>query len=216
MAAKSLIISVLVFLSLILSNSVYLFASDTDKESDWVLVNEEKGIKVFERWIAVDKKTKVRERSGKMILHCTPEQVMNIITDANKTNVWMSYVESCEVLKKSSQNEWFVYTLLDAPWPFGRQDMVSRYVVTSDCQTNTTKLTIYRQLNMIPEKKGIERLDTFNAEWIIEKVDNSTINVTFTTKSTQPPKYPAWAQDPVVRKVFLQNLEKLKDYLGQS
>jgi hypothetical protein len=215
MVSKRLALGFLILLNLLTLNHYPSLAASTDKDSDWVLINEEKGIKVFERWISLDKKTKVRERSGKMTLHCTPEQIMNIITDVNKTDVWMSHVEKCEILKRLNQKEWFVYTLLNAPWPFGKQDMVSKYVVTADEQTKTTKLSILRELNMIAEKKGIERLDTFNAEWEIVAVDKNTVNVTFTTKSTVPPKYPAWAQDPVVRKVFLQNLEKLKEYLGQ-
>jgi hypothetical protein len=215
MANKRLTLGVLIFLGLLFFDFNLSFATDSDKDSDWVLINEEKGIKVFERWISLDKKTKVRERSGKMILHCTPEQVFDIITDVNKTNVWMGHVEKCELIKHVNKYEWFVYTLLNAPWPFGKQDMVSKYIVTCDEKSKTTKLSILRELNLIPEKKGIERLDTFNAEWEIVSVDDHTIDVTFTTKSTVPPKYPAWAQDPVVRKVFLQNLEKLKEYLGQ-
>ena len=201
---------IFLLISLMLQVNI-VFAGDADGDADWVLVTEDTDIKVFERWISVEK-NRARERSGKMVLNCKPDDLLAVITDPNKTDIWMSNVEDCYVISWKNDNEWFVYTLLDAPWPIGKQDIVSKYEVTR--KGDRIILNIRQQNNLIARKKNIERLDTFSACWEIMPVSENTVNVSFTTQSTQPAKYPQWAQDPIVRKTFLNNMRKLRRHVN--
>ena len=190
-----------------------LFAGEADNDAEWVLVTEDTDIKVFERWISVEK-NRARERSGKMVLNCKPEDLLAVITDPNKTDIWMSNVEECRIVRRINSNEWFVYTLMDAPWPIGKQDIVSKYTVVH--RDGRIYVNIDQQTDLIPKKKDIERLDTFSARWEITPVSDNTVNVNFTTQSTQPAKYPQWAQDPIVRKTFLNNMKKLRRHIHKT
>ena len=190
-----------------------LFAGEADNDAEWVLVTEDTDIKVFERWISVEK-NRARERSGKMVLNCKPEDLLAVITDPNKTDIWMSNVEECRIVRRINSNEWFVYTLMDAPWPIGKQDIVSKYTVVH--RDGRIYVNIDQQTDLIPKKKDIERLDTFSARWEITPVSENTVNVNFTTQSTQPAKYPQWAQDPIVRKTFLNNMKKLRRHIHKT
>lgn len=176
----------------------------------WKLITESAGIKMYERWVKLDKDVKVRERSGKMTLHSTVDEVVKLISDASKAHLWMSNVEDVKVLKSVSSTEWYQRTVLDAPWPFSKQDMVSRYIVEHDTQNKKAIIKILRETKLFPKQEGVDRLDSFNAEWIVENVKENKVKITFTTKSTKPPKYPAWAQDPVVRNMFFSNLKNFK------
>ena len=117
-------------------------------------------------------------------------------------------------MRRLNGNEWFVYTLMDAPWPVGKQDFVSKYTVTR--RDDRIYVSIDQQTDLIPKKKDIERLDTFSARWEIVPVSENTISVNFTTQSTQPAKYPQWAQDPIVRKTFLNNMKKLRRHINKT
>lgn len=209
---KKILWAIFLSASLIFQTDI-LFAEDSDKDAEWVLVTEDTDIKVFERWVSVEK-NRARERSGKMVLHCKPEDLLAVITDATKTGIWMSNVEECRVVSRLNSNEWFVYTLMDAPWPIGKQDFVSKYTVTRN--GDRIYVSIDQQTGLIPKKKDIERLDTFSARWEIVPVSESTISVNFTTQSTQPAKYPQWAQDPIVRKTFLNNMKKLRRHIHKG
>ena len=206
---------ILLLISIFTFNYAFAIDSKTENESEWALVTEDKdcNIKVFERWVSVDKQ-RARERSGKMILKCSPDDILAILTDVRKTDIWMSNVEDCYVISRKNDNEWFVYTLLDAPWPIGKQDIVSKYEVTR--KGDRIILNIRQQNNLIARKKNIERLDTFSACWEIMPVSENTVNVSFTTQSTQPAKYPQWAQDPIVRKTFLNNMRKLRRHVNKG
>ena len=209
---KRIVLGIFLSISLLLQANI-LFAGESDNDADWVLVTEDTDIKVFERWISVEK-NKARERSGKMVLNCKPEDLLAVITDPSKTNLWMSNVEECRIVRRTNSNEWFVYMLMDAPWPIGKQDFVSKYTVTR--KGDRIYVSIDQQTDLIPKKKDIERLDTFSARWEITPVSENTINVNFTTQSTQPAKYPQWAQDPIVRKTFLNNMKKLRRHIHKT
>ena len=209
---KRIVFGILLLISFMLQFDT-LFAGEADGEADWVLVTEDTDIKVFERWISVEK-NRARERSGKMVLNCKPEDLLAVITDPNKTDIWMSNVEECRIVRRINNNEWFVYTLMDAPWPIGKQDIVSKYTVVR--RDGRIYVNIDQQTDLIPKKKDIERLDTFSARWEITPVSENTVNVNFTTQSTQPAKYPQWAQDPIVRKTFLNNMKKLRRHIHKT
>lgn len=206
---------IILLISIFAFNSTYAADSETENGSEWALVTEDKdcNIKVFERWVSVDRQ-RARERSGKMVLKCSSDEILAILTDVRKTDIWMSNVEDCHIISRKSDTEWFVYTLLDAPWPIGKQDIVSKYEVTR--KGDRIILNIRQQNNLVAKKKNIERLDTFSACWEITPVSENTVNVSFTTQSTQPAKYPQWAQDPIVRKTFLNNMRKLRRHVNKG
>ncbi len=183
-------------------------------ESDWEFISEDSGIKMYERWIVTKSEQKVRERTGKMTINCDAQKVIDLIADEKRTHLWMNNVESVKMLKHLSAEHWIQRTVLDAPWPFNKQDMVSDYTVTKTDKLIVIKITPAN--NEFPCQKGIERLDTFVAKWEIEPAGKNNVKVTFTTTSTIPPKYPAMVQDPVVRKVFVSNLRNFKKLIQQS
>jgi len=186
------------------------------KGSNWEVVSEENGVQVMERWVTNEKNLKVKERTGRMTLNCSMDEVIALISDANRTQLWMSNAEEVKVLKTVNKNEWYVHTVLDAPWPFNKQDMVSKYQVVNDPKKEIVSIIIEKDEKLLPPQKNMDRLDTFSAEWTIEQVKENKVRVTFTTKSTQPPKYPTWAQDPVVRRVFSTNLKNFKALINKA
>ncbi len=183
-------------------------------ETDWELISEDDGIKMYERWIESKADKKVRERQGKMVLNTTVQAVVNLISDEKSTHLWMNNVESSVIIKRSSTTRWVQRTVLNAPWPFSKQDMVSDYNVSN--LNNKVIINITPASSEYPAQKNIERLDTFVARWEIEPLNKNKVQVIFTTTSTIPPKYPAMVQDPVVRKVFLSNLRNFKKLLNQK
>ncbi len=211
-------INILILLVFVLSSSLLAKDKPTlDSEVfGWELISESFGIKMYERWVELEKDVKVRERSGKMILHCSIEEVIELISDISRTQLWMNNVEKVEVIKSVSVKEWYQRTVLDAPWPFSKQDMISRYIVKHDKEKNVAKVTILRETNLYPEQDGVNRLDSFNAEWEIVAINENKVKVTFTTKSTKPPEYPCWVQDPVVRNMFFSNLKNFKKLLAHA
>lgn len=209
----SLIVFFLVFSSI--TTTVLAIELEESNNTKWELISEDSGIFLSERWVT-NNKLKVKERTGKMHINCSISDVINLIHNDKQTHLWMKSAERVEVLKIVSNNEWYVHTILDTPWPFSKQDMVSRYRVETNKETKITRVFINQDGKLLPPIEDIDRLDTFNAVWVIEQVKEGKVKVTFTTTSTKPPEYPSWAQDPVVRKVFTSNLKNFKTLLNNK
>ncbi len=180
-----------------------------DNTEKWELISEKEGISVFERWVTNEDNKNVRERSGKMIMYSSVNEVVDLITNTTKTKLWMSNVDNVKLLSQKN-NELLIYTIFNSPWPFGKQDMVSKYSIKKSGKH--TYVYIDQASSELPKQKDVTRLDTFTARWEIEDC-GSHLKVTFTTRSKVPPEYPAWVQDPIVRKIFYSNLYNFKDVL---
>jgi len=187
-----------------------------EDKSGWELITSESGIQVYERWVLSKNKQKVRERSGQMTINASKEQVLALISDASKTKLWMQTVENARVLKSYNDNEWLEYTLLDTPWPFSKQDMISKYKVMTDAENNAIVVNIELKPELYPKVEKVERMDGFTAEWYIHEISPNKVKVTFTTISSRPPDYPCWMQDPVVRKIFFSNLKNFRKVLTNA
>lgn len=193
----------------------YITASNIIKNNDsWVLVSSDNGINVMERSYITDENEKIKERTGTIILNSSINNVVDLISDVNKTKLWMKNVDDVNIIKIINENEWYEYIILNTPYPLNKQDMVSKYTI-KHIGKNRIVIIIENDAKLLPIKKNIDRVDNYSAEWDIEQVDNSIV-VTFTTKSTQPPKYPSWIQDKVVRKVFSNNLKNFKQIVSNS
>lgn len=181
----------------------------------WELISVSDGVEMFERWIQIAAETKVRERTGKMIVNGTAKEALALVCDNTRAAEWMPNVEKVTVLKRKSNEDFFIHTILNTPWPFNKQDMVSEYKVSYDKQGNI-RVVITPEKCLLPKQKDVDRLDTFSAEWLIKPIGNHKVQITFTTKSTRPPEYPSWVQDPVVRRVFINNLKNFKALINQA
>lgn len=182
----------------------------------WELITESNGIEVFERWIQLEPKLKIRERTGRMILNASVDEVLGLIADVSKAALWMKNVEEVALLKSISKTEWYQRTVLDAPWPFSKQDMVSKYIVHCNPEKTEAHVIIKKESELFPKQDGINRLDSFNALWEVIKINDHKVRVVFTTTSTKPPEYPTWVQDPIVRNIFFSNLRNFKKLISQK
>jgi hypothetical protein len=209
-------IAVFCFSLFVSTQQILAISIDNNKTTEWELISETNNIKVLERWVINEKELKVKERTGKMIINCSVNDVINLIKDTKRTPLWMKDAEQVKKLKVEGDNIWYVHTILDTPWPFNKQDMVSRYDIKEDKDHKTVRILISQDDKLVPKIKGVDRLDTFNAEWDITYIKGNKVKVTFTTISTKPPKYPSWAQDPVVRRVFINNLKNFKNLLNNK
>lgn len=179
------------------------------KSTAWELIKQDEGIKILERWVYLKEDFKVRERTGTMTLDCSAEEILTILRESKDIPKWMVNVENVELIKRTSEIEWYVHTVFDTPWPFDQQDMVAQYELRQQ-DPNITFLTVTSRSELLPQKEDVTRLKDYHAEWVIEKIANNKIKVSFTTLCERAPEYPYWMQDPVVRKVFFNNLSNLR------
>jgi len=181
----------------------------------WEEVEHIGGIKTYVRWIYYTDGTKTRERKGEMVAGCSQGKAVGTITSTSVTKKWMTGVSENYVLAQSDNNEWYTYTLYSIPWPFQKRDLVSFNEKKADPKGRYTTITITGRAGYIPQKPGIERLSNYRAVWTITELKPQQVHIVFFAHSDTPPLFPRYIQDPVIEKMFRNNLMRLKNLLDE-
>jgi hypothetical protein len=184
--------------------------------SDWEEVRNTGGVKTFVRWLYNGDGTKTRERKGEILTDCNLKTTIGLLTDASATKEWMSGVSENYVLSHTNPKQWYTYTLYNIPWPFNKRDLVSSYELKNTAENKSATITINSKAGYIPEKHGIARLKSYNATWTITETSSHQVFIVFNAMSDSPPLFPRYIQDPVIEKMFHNNLIRLKDLLTQK
>ncbi|TLX72270.1 hypothetical protein E9993_18320 [Labilibacter sediminis] len=178
--------------------------------SEWVCVKNAKGVTLHERWVKVDESLKVRMRKGEFEVDCSFEEAIAFIENYRTIETWMKGIEQITPL---TENDKMVYVMINLPWPFSNRDFVAR---SSSVNVDDNKHVVrFKSENYhVKHKKGCVRIKDYSASWTIERISNHKSKITFTVFSSEPPLFPEWIQEPVIKNVFLNNLHRLKKHLS--
>ncbi len=182
-------------------------------EGSWQLERNTSGVKSYVRWIEVSETQKVRERMGTMEVDCSADEVIRLLTDFKRTEQWMDGIEEHYSLKQISGSEWYAYTLFDIPWPFEKRDLVSNFKVVQADKSNYTIININSKDHYIPEISNINRVTDYTAKWTIAGTGRHKASVSFSAFAVASPIFPRYIIDPIMVRMFHNNLVKLKELL---
>jgi hypothetical protein len=181
-----------------------------DNPSGWKMVDLESGIRVYERWVTIDNGLSVRERRGEFEMQADAGQLAAFIMDVSKWETWMSQVETARVIGQKTPDKFYVYTRFSVPQPFSQRDLVSMVTLTTSLDAQTWTIDLKSAEGVLPEYKGINRVGCYQAKWTLTKVGTNKVRVGFTALSGEPPAFPRWIQDPIIKRMFMNNLTNLK------
>ena len=151
-----------------------------------------------------------------MDIGCSFQEAVRIISDAKNTNQWMSGIDESKNLNIANKNEWYTYTIFSIPWPFSKRDLVSLNQLTADPVRGITTINVFCKEKYLPMKPDILRLEDYTAQWKITKTGENSIHLTFLAASSSPPAFPRYIQDPVIERMFHNNLVRLKELLEEK
>ncbi len=181
--------------------------------SEWVSVKNADGIELQERWVKVNDSLTVRERKGIMMINGSMDDVIEFLSNPETIQLWMKNVQEVRMLVQG--NEQLTYIVIHLPWPFSDRDLVANYSVS---QNNSNQCVI----RMKSEKysgvasENTKRINSYNATWKLNKISDTKVQLEFQVFSAEPPLFPQWVQEPVLKKVFHQNLLRLKTKLDSN
>jgi hypothetical protein len=207
----------IIFIPLLLNSMESIDILSTSRNSDdgiWKMVKSTDGVQTYVRWTYNSEGIPVRERKGEMTVYCSLQDAVRLISDAESISKWMSGVSENYILARINSSEWYTYTLFSVPWPFNKRDLVSLCKLTSDPAQGTANIAMVCKEDYVPMKTGIARLSDYQANWVITKIGEKNIKISFHAISTAPPVFPRYIQDPVIERIFHNILVHLKVILS--
>lgn len=179
----------------------------------WQMERNANGVKTYVRWIEAEGSVKVRERKSVVEVSCSVEDVVKLLSDVENTGIWMGGIRECYCLDRISSSEWYAYTLFDIPWPFEKRDLVSNFRVESPVKGKQVMIYIRSRDQYIPSKPHVTRLADYKATWTIAGIGEKRTFVSFSAISNDPPLFPRYIQDPILLRMFHNNIVNLKKIL---
>ena len=147
----------------------YLFGINYE---EWELKKEKNNIKVYLR----DKDSFTKEYLAETIINSDLNTIYNIILDYDNAYKWMYKLESSKILKKESENLFYVYFTVNMNWPLKKRDLVSN--VTVKKAKNNIIIELNSKPNYIKRNENYYRIEDTRSIWNLIKIDSKKTKVT--------------------------------------
>ncbi|NOQ75585.1 MAG: hypothetical protein GQ574_26480 [Crocinitomix sp.] len=107
------------------------------ENGSWVLEKDESGIKVYTRTIEGES---IREFKALTTITASRKSIAQIIVNINDYANWYPDISEAEIIKKVGPGEYYVYNVLDLPWPATDRDGVSKMTIVKSEGTTIIKM----------------------------------------------------------------------------
>ncbi len=104
------------------------------QNGSWKLEKNENGIKVYTRTVEGED---IREFKATTTIDAARSKIAEIIVNVGDYKNWYPDISEAKIIKQLSSNEFYVYNVIDLPWPATDRDGVTKMTITHD-QTSTT------------------------------------------------------------------------------
>jgi hypothetical protein len=163
--------------------SVLLFS-----QNNWKLERDRQGIKVFTR---KNPKYTMKDSRAEVLLKGSADEIIGEFKKVNNHKNWMHRIATSELIKKVSDNEFYVYYVATAPWPVSDRDIIVHYVIKKDANGNYT-INASGKPDMLPEKEGKVRIKNLASVWDLTVVSKETTKLVYTNSSEPGGNIPEW------------------------
>lgn len=206
------------------SNWIFIFAvfallgasAETVAETDtasFVLVKENNGVSLYERWYTVRPGLHAREIKATLTVNAGSEAALALIKDESKGRDWNRSTEQYRVLP-GADDAWFSYIQYDLPWPVSNQDCVLKY--NRYYSGNGMQIFFHNAHHpAFPIQKRIQRIPEISGKWIFRETSQG-IAIEYYITTTPSDTLPTWITDPIIRNSLIQNLLKFKAILEKN
>ena len=199
--------------------SFYFQIIPVSGQSEWKLIKEDTGIKVFSKTVP---DSKIKAIKAELILKASASQLVALLLDVNTATEWVFHTKSCVLIRKISDSELYYYSEVSLPWPLENRDFVAHIKVFQDPKTKVVTVDAPAVPGWMAAKNGIVRISHSVGLWIITPIDKERIKLEYSLQVDPGGVIPAWvvntfaAQGPIESFKKMQVQLKLPQYKNAS
>ncbi len=176
--------------------------------TDWKTAKKSKDIKISYRFVEVGDTLKTRQMKITFFVDVEPEKIIELLKEPKNGEIWFAGSERHELLQ-DNKNSWTTYNLYKNIWPFEQNDVITNYsIVKSD---SSITLLMRGNPNFSPHLENIKRLKNYKGRWVFKTLENGQTKVEFYTIAFTKPIFPRFIQDPIIQKIFIDSINKLRN-----
>ncbi len=188
--------------------SLLCFATNVCSQPSWQLYESKQGVNVYFQRLTDDT---LRMKAETVVENTTAEDLIALLSDTDAAPRWIENIAKVKLLKYLSPSENLVYSFIDSPWPVANRDLVtySCYTKRSALQT---QLSIHARPDFLPQTKGVVRISTLDATWLLTQQANN-LHIDYQVYALPGGSIPNWLNNRVALKSTFNTLINLAEIL---
>jgi START domain len=196
---------ILILLLLLFANGAF-----AQKSENWVLKENNEGVKIFTRDVA---NSKVKAIKVECEVDATLSQLVAALMDIKNSEEWLYHTAGNYIVKQVSPSEVYYYSLVEMPWPVNDRDFIAHLIVSQDAATKVVTIDAPCVADMVPVKPDIVRIANSKGKWVLSPVNKGRVKIVYTLHADPGGSLPAWLTNLFVTKGPSQSFRKLKAHL---
>ena len=177
-------------------------------EPKWQLYNNKNGVSVYYQSHS-DNTFEVR--GVVTVSNVNANDFLELLSDTNTAPQWIENASKVNVIKHLSPSENLVYSYFDSPWPVANRDVIT-YSCYSQLTPTQSQLVVKARADSLPRAKGVVRVITLNAHWLLTKQGND-LNIAYQIYALPGGSIPTWLNNKVGLKSTHKTLVNLRNIL---
>jgi hypothetical protein len=176
-------------------------------QGSWKLNADKDGIKIYTAQIP---DSKIKAIKVECEVEASPSQLVALLMDVNTSTDWLYHTKTCRLLKQVSPADIYYYSEVNLPWPAENRDFVAHLMVKQNPDTKVITIDGPAVPGMVPEKKGVVRIEHSTGKWTITPCGQALVKVEYTLHTEPGGNIPAWMVNMFATQGPLQVFENLK------
>jgi len=181
-------------------------------QDNWKLRKNKNGIQAYSVELP---DSKIRAVKVVTTFDATPAQIAAKVMDINTSMDWVSHIKSTYVIKRVSANELYYYAEISLPWPVSNRDFVGHLTLVENPRTGIITVNGPVVSNMVPDKKGVVRINDSTGKWVITPEGKGHAQVEYSVHVDPAGSLPPWLVNMFSTETPIEIFENLKQQLKQ-
>ncbi len=185
-------------------------------ETEWELIKDSEWVVVYARELEGYSE---RQFKGICSIPQPIEIVAAVLADISSYPQWFYSFTEAKKLPNSNSTvyDFFMYIVIDVPWPFSDRDAVFHAQTTLDPVSEKILIASTAQIDpIVPVREDYVRITDSEQQWILEKLSPETTRVTFINRTNAAGSMSAFFSDFGSQVTINQSLKNMRKIVSHT
>jgi len=190
-----------------------LYAQNDSPNENWKLEIEKDGIKVYTR--QVDGK-KIKEFKAETTINANIDVLEAILRDVPNYVDWIDKLKFAEIIETVDENEFYIYSEANVPWPFANRDGVSLDKISRNELSGEVFISTVGVAGMVAEIEGVVRMPESEGLWLLTPLDSAHTDIIYQFYGDPGGSIPEWVINAFLVDSPLKTIANLKEIAEET
>jgi hypothetical protein len=189
-----------------------LLCLQTAQASEYKLIKQQGNTSLYERWIPHPGED-VRELKAVFTVNAGIDKIISLLQNQQLGMQWNKNASRYKIVRSGKSNEWITYIRYDMPMMMDDQECCLSYTVSNLSSNNGTGYVVTFSSTtsaLFPVHDGIKRITGIRGKWLLERIDDNKVSVTYIISSDRNKNIPRFVSDPIIRDNLFKTMNNFK------